>query len=108
MKDQAIDCVIIDDEKIALDRLEDILTESDVLEVVGTYSSYNDALENLLLAKPTLVFLDVELDRNNTAFELIDQIHSNCYFPYWNLRIILLMNAGGKTNQPDPLFDKNS
>ena len=82
MKDQAIDCAIIDDEKIALDRLNDILSDSDLLEVVGTYSSYNDALENLLLTKPTLVFLDVELDRNHTAFELIDAIHSNCYFPY--------------------------
>ena len=82
MKDQAIDCAIIDDEKIALDRLYDILYESTILNVVGTYSSYNDALENLLLTKPTLVFLDVELDRNHTAFELIDAIHSNCYFPY--------------------------
>jgi len=77
-----INCAIIDDEKFALDRLKDILNEFDALAIVDTYSTFHDAIENLLLSRPKVIFLDVELDKNHTAFELIDLLHSNCYFPY--------------------------
>jgi DNA-binding NarL/FixJ family response regulator len=82
MTGPTIDCAIIDDEKFALDRLKDILNEFDALEIVGTHSSYRDAIENLLRSRPKVIFLDVELDKNHTAFELIDLLHANCYFPY--------------------------
>ena len=82
MTDPTISCAIIDDEKIALDRLKGILDEFDALEIVGTHSTFHGAFENLLLNQPTVIFLDVELDKNHTAFELIDHLHADCYFPY--------------------------
>ena len=81
-KDLNIDCVIIDDEAIACERLKDILEGFDSLEVVGIYNTYQDAFKNLVSIRPRVLFLDVELDKNHTAFELIDQLHANCYFPY--------------------------
>ena len=82
MMEHIIECAIIDDEEIALNRLKDIIDRFDTLEIIGTHSSYQVALENLLLRQPRVIFLDVELDKNHTAFELIDQLHAKCYFPY--------------------------
>jgi hypothetical protein len=48
MKSPTISCAIIDDEKIALDRLNDILNKFEALKVTGAYLTYHDALENLI------------------------------------------------------------
>jgi DNA-binding NarL/FixJ family response regulator len=81
-KDLNMDCAIIDDEAIACDRLKDILEEFESVEVISVHQSFQDALEKLLQKRPRILFLDVELDKNHTAFELIDQLHANCFFPY--------------------------
>lgn len=70
--------------------LKDILEGFDSLEVVGIYNTYQEAFEKLISTRPRVLFLDVELDMNHTAFELIDQLHANCYFPF-----IILVTAFG-------------
>jgi len=75
-------CAIIDDEPLSCMRLKDILKGFDTLEVKGIYQTYQDAHDHLLSSRPQIIFLDVELDQNHTAFELIEVLHSNCYFPY--------------------------
>jgi FixJ family two-component response regulator len=77
-----MECAIIDDELIACDRLTEILDGFNFLDVKGVYTAYQKALDNLRTTRPNVLFLDVELDMNHTAFELIDQLHASCYFPY--------------------------
>jgi FixJ family two-component response regulator len=90
MKVAALTCAIIDDEIIATDRLKEILADFISVKLTSIHHTYQDALENLQLTRPEVIFLDVELDRNHTAFELIDQFHSVCYFP----RVILITAFG--------------
>jgi two-component system response regulator LytT len=82
MSDFNIECAIIDDEIHASDRLKDILDDFESIEILSVHNTYQDALEVLLDTRPRVIFLDIELDKNHTAFELIEQINSNCYFPY--------------------------
>ena len=82
MTDLTMECAIIDDEPIACDRLKEILDGFIPLEIKGIYTTYQESLENILSTRPNVLFLDVELDMNHTAFELIDQLHASCYFPY--------------------------
>ena len=91
MKDPNIDCVIIDDDPLACERLGDLLSAYENIRVLGRFSSYEEALQFLLDHKPRLVFLDVELDRNHSAFELIDRIHAHLYHP-----VIILVTAYGQ------------
>lgn len=82
MTDLMIDCAIVDDEIVASDRLKDILDDFDSVQTQSVYNTFKEALDNLIHTQPKVIFLDVELDRNHTAFELIDHFHSNCYFPH--------------------------
>lgn len=82
MADFTIECAIIDDETYASERLKDILNDFDSIEILSVHNTYQDSLEELLVTRPRIIFLDIELDMNHTAFELIEQFNSNCYFPY--------------------------
>lgn len=82
MTDYTIECAIIDDEIHASDRLKEILDNFESTEILSIHNTYKDALEALLSTRPGVIFLDIELDMNQTAFDLIEQFHSNCYFPY--------------------------
>lgn len=88
MKDHTIECAIIDDEKIACDRLNELLNPFKNIQVISMLTSYEEAIEFLLEKKPILIFLDVELDNCHTAFELIDELHNHLYKP-----IIILVTA---------------
>ena len=82
MTDLIIECAIIDDEILSSDRLSNILDDFDSIEILSVHNTYHDALETLLDTRPRVIFLDIELDKKHTAFELIEQFDSNCYFPY--------------------------
>ena len=82
MTDLTIECAIIDDEILSSDRLSEILDDFDSIEILSVHNSYQDSLEQLLITRPRVIFLDIELDKNHTAFELIEQFNSKCYFPY--------------------------
>lgn len=82
MNASTLTCAIIDDEIVAAERLREILNEFDSVELTSIHNTYQDALDQLQLSRPAVILMDVELDRNHTAFELIDQFHSICYFPH--------------------------
>ena len=82
MSDFNIECAIIDDEIHASDRLKDILDDFESIDILSVHNTYRNAMEVLLDTRPRVIFLDIELDKNHTAFELIEKFNSNCYFPY--------------------------
>ena len=56
---------IVDDEPLARDELKYLLARSREVEVLGESDSIEDALKDIVLLKPDIVFLDIELAGEN-------------------------------------------
>ena len=74
--------IIIDDEKYACDRLKRLLFPFSQIQVIGSLTSFRQGLDFINKQRPELVFLDVELDNNKSAFDFIKQIDTTLYHPY--------------------------
>lgn len=53
--------IIVDDEKLAIQRLEAILNSTKIVEVIGTYQNGYDALHTIEKFQPDIIFLDIEM-----------------------------------------------
>ena len=73
--------VIVDDERYACERLKKLLAVYFQIRISGIFTNSVQALEYILLHKPDLLFLDVELENNVSAFDLLDQIDETLYKP---------------------------
>src|SRR5690606_7663478 len=68
--------VLIDDERMALDALTDLLAEHKQVEVVGCYTKPMEVMEKCCLTEVDVVFLDIEMPGLNgidTAIKLLEQ-----------------------------------
>lgn len=74
--------IIVDDERYACERLKKLLLPFPQILVSGLFSSSGEAFEYLKKHKPGLIFLDVELGNNESAFDLIDKIYAQVYHPH--------------------------
>lgn len=68
-----VNCIIVDDEKMALDFLHQFCKKSDKVNVLATFSDPMDALAYLKENKTDLIFLDVEMP-GLTGFNLLDNL----------------------------------
>jgi DNA-binding LytR/AlgR family response regulator len=68
-----VNCIIVDDEKMALDFLHQFCKKSDKVNVLATFSDPTDALAYLKENKTDLIFLDVEMP-GLTGFNLLDNL----------------------------------
>lgn len=57
--------ILIDDEPIALEVLELMLSPYESINIIGKYTRYTDALESLKEEKPDIIFLDIEMGDMN-------------------------------------------
>ena len=73
--------IIVDDEKHACERLKRLLAPYPQLEVLGHFTDSEKAHDYILKNKPDLLFLDVELDKNTSAFDLIEKLRENLHPP---------------------------
>jgi DNA-binding LytR/AlgR family response regulator len=67
---QPLSCVIIDDEPIARNILKEYIVRDDRLLLVQDYSNASDALRELSLLKPKLIFLDIKMPKIS-GFEML-------------------------------------
>lgn len=74
--------IIIDDDKYACERLKRLLYSFSQVEVIGCFTNSRQGLESIIKCKPDLVFLDVELGNNESAFDLIAQLDKNLFNPH--------------------------
>lgn len=74
--------VIIDDEKSACERLEKLLEAFTETKLLGSFTSSSRAIEFIIRNKPDLVFLDIEMENNISAFDIINDLRSNYCQPY--------------------------
>lgn len=77
--------VIIDDERYACERLKKLLTPFSQIEVLNYFTDSVHALEFIKKQKPELVFLDVELEKNISAFDLMEELDGTLFQPAYIL-----------------------
>ncbi len=68
-----LNCILIDDEQEALDRLESLLIKFDFVNILEKIYNPEEAVEKIVVLKPDLVFVDVEMPRK-TGFDIIKEI----------------------------------
>jgi two-component system LytT family response regulator len=73
MSEKPIRVVIADDEALARDRLADLLAHETGVEIAGTASTGDEAVEAIGRLRPDLVFLDVQMP-GRTGLEVVDEI----------------------------------
>jgi DNA-binding LytR/AlgR family response regulator len=75
---QPLHCIIIDDEPIARDILLDYIQRDDRLAVVASYANAADALRDISLKKPRLMFLDIKMPKIS-GFEMLRSMPQHPY-----------------------------
>ncbi|HEX8254334.1 MAG TPA: LytTR family DNA-binding domain-containing protein [Thermoanaerobaculia bacterium] len=73
MAERTLRIVIVDDELLARQRIEDLLAKQEQVEIVGTASDGNAAVETVRALKPDLVFLDVQMP-GRSGLEVVETI----------------------------------
>jgi DNA-binding NarL/FixJ family response regulator len=68
-----LNCILIDDEQEALDRLESLLIKFDFVNILAKIDSADEATDKIIELKPNLVFIDVEMPRK-TGFDIIKEV----------------------------------
>jgi two-component system LytT family response regulator len=65
--------LIVDDELLARQRIEDLLAKEPGVEIVGTASNGDDAVEAIARLRPEVVFLDVQMP-GKTGVEVVEAV----------------------------------
>ena len=73
-----IDCIIIDDEKLARELLTEFLEPFNDIEIVAECSNGKDAVEKIESLKPQLIFLDVQMPGMD-GFDVLESIEHKPY-----------------------------
>ena len=64
-----IDCIIVEDEPLALERTKSYLQKTSYLNLIGEFNNGIDALGFMKINQVDLIFLDIEMD-DLTGIEL--------------------------------------
>ena len=70
--------ILVDDEKLALNRLADLIKLFDHVQVISKDFNPMSAIESIVKLKPDIVFLDVEMP-GMTGFTLIEKVHTRFF-----------------------------
>lgn len=71
-----INCIIVDDEKHCIQKLQSVLedTFSNQVLVLDSFSNVSSALKGIEMLQPELLFLDVEIGKES-GFQLLEQLN---------------------------------
>jgi two-component system, LytTR family, response regulator len=67
---QPLPCIIVDDEPIAREILQEYVQRDDRLMLAGSYATAGDALKEINIRRPRLVFLDIKMPQVS-GFEML-------------------------------------
>ncbi|HNW58018.1 MAG TPA: response regulator transcription factor [Bacteroidales bacterium] len=79
---QTIRAVIIDDERYACERLKKLLIPYSKIQVTNIFTDSGSGLKYILEEKPDLVFLDIEMEKGASAFDIIGSLDRCVKRPY--------------------------
>ena len=72
--------LIVDDEALAITRLEYLLKDVQGFNVIGSARNHECAVSKIIKLKPDIVLIDVEIG-NTTGFEIIDEVDKTGFRP---------------------------
>jgi len=77
MSSQIVTAIIIEDEVAAYNHLQQLIVNSfsDKVDVIGNATNVKDGIHLINSLKPTLVFLDIQLD-DGDGFEILDHVNT--------------------------------
>ncbi|MDD4191721.1 MAG: response regulator transcription factor [Mangrovibacterium sp.] len=75
-----LSCIIIDDDPLAVDRMENLLHKTAGTSSVLKLCAPGKAVQLILSHRPDIVFLEIEM-QGMSGFDLINQVHYNLFFP---------------------------
>ena len=67
--------LIIDDERLARNELRRMLKDFPEIEIAGEAGNVDDAYEQILRLRPALIFLDIQMPKND-GFQLLERLDS--------------------------------
>ncbi len=73
---KSINCIIVDDERLARVNLRNLLKVHNRIEVIDEADSCESAIQKINALNPRLVFLDIQLS-GETGFDVVEQIDSS-------------------------------
>ena len=71
-----LNCIILDDERNPRERLAILLGKMENMKIIGIEGVPESAIENIILKKPDLVFIDVEMPRM-TGFDVVKEVRKS-------------------------------
>jgi two-component system, LytTR family, response regulator len=73
-----LSCIIIDDEQASVSILSKMLEKyfEDEIDIIGSFTDSNEALHNINILKPNILFCDVEMPKLN-GIDLVNKLESN-------------------------------
>jgi DNA-binding NarL/FixJ family response regulator len=77
---EKISCVLVDDNPLALERMEELLKLTEKTQVLATFTSPLSAMQQIHDLSPDIIFLDVEMP-GFSGFDIIRKIHEASLFP---------------------------
>jgi DNA-binding NarL/FixJ family response regulator len=75
-----ITAILVDDEKLALNRMADILKHFKHINIISKEHDPEDAIDRIVKTKPDIVFLDVEMP-GMTGFDMVKKVRGTFVFP---------------------------
>lgn len=75
-----IKCILVDDDPLALERMEAMVALTDKAEVIKKISLPENAVKEIRQKAPDIVFLDVEMP-GMSGFDLVKKLHEDHCFP---------------------------
>lgn len=80
MKTKTMRILIIDDEDLAIRRLQNLLKNRKDIEIVGTAGTAESGKTKIISLKPDIVLIDVEIG-NSTGYEVIREVDKTGFRP---------------------------
>jgi two-component system, LytTR family, response regulator len=65
--------VIVDDEQLSIDKIKHHLNKNERIEIIGEYRDGESAVQGVMLHKPDLLFLDIQMPRMN-GFDVLKEL----------------------------------
>jgi len=75
-----INCIIVDDEIEALDRMEALLKHFEQINILSEESDAEKAVSGIIETIPDIVFIDVEMPKK-TGFDVVHEVREKKVFP---------------------------
>ena len=99
-------CIIIDNEPIASNILQEYIKRDERQILAAAYANASDALREIHLKKPMLMFLDLKMT-NNSGFEMLRSVYlTKCYNRIDSIELNdhnLAKMAGSSSNRKFPM-----